>query len=343
MLCAALAAACTLGRVSTDTRLRWRPIDAGQVGAWARLVAAIEAVDHLDEHIAEQELVQEFDDPDTDYGRGSLAAYDGDEMVGYGLLTVRTAADPTHEMRFGGGVHPGYRGQGVGSALLAWAERAAWPLHDERFAGRPLALTTRCLATCVSAVGLFAAHGYRQSRRFLRMTVDLTGEIPEPVTPDRVQIAGFTPERSADARLVHDEAFRDHWGSTDSSEENWAHFLGFEAFRPEFSFLAYDGAEPLGLILAQEYDSYTKATGRLDLYIPTIGTRRAARRRGIASALLARALHTARARGFESATLDVDADSPTGAVRLYERTGFVTQDVWITQAKALSPSEPGPS
>jgi len=36
-----------------------------------------------------------------------------------------------------------------------------------------------------------------------------------------------------------------------------------------------------------------------------------------------------------SATLDVDADSPTGAVGLYQRAGFVLQDTWIAQVKRL--------
>jgi len=88
-------------------------------------------------------------------------------------------------------------------------------------------------------------------------------------------------------------------------------------------------------VLGHEYDSYTQATGRLDLYIPTVSTRRAGRRRGIATALLARTMNAAAADGFVSATLDVDADSPTGAVGLYERAGFAVQDTRITQIKPL--------
>jgi GNAT superfamily N-acetyltransferase len=335
LLCARDRGLATLGIMSPDPRFDWRPIDVGQVRAWARLVAAIEAVDQQDEHEAEEDLLEEFGDPDIDYARGSIAVYDGAQMVGWSLLSSRTAADPVHDMRLGGGVHPRYRGLGIGSAILGWAEQAARPLHTDRFPGRPLALSGRCLARNEGAVEMFAAHGFQQSRRFLRMCADLTAGLPDLVAPAGVQIVGFTSERSADARLVHDEAFRDHWGSTDSSPENWAHFLGFDAFRTEYSFLAYEGAEPLGLVIGHEYDSYTKATGRLDLYIPTVGTRRHARGRGIASALLANALHAARSRGFVGATLDVDSDSPTGAVGLYQRAGFVVRDTWLTQTKPL--------
>jgi ribosomal protein S18 acetylase RimI-like enzyme len=89
------------------------------------------------------------------------------------------------------------------------------------------------------------------------------------------------------------------------------------------------------VIVAHEYDSYTRATGRLDLYIPTVGTRRIGRKRGIASALLMHTMHAARAAGFVNVTLDVDSDSQTGAVGLYERAGFVVQDTFVTQTKQL--------
>ena len=322
-----------------DEQFEWRPIDPSQAAAWAALVAATEAVDHQDEHLDEQYLLEQLADPDADYPRGSVAVYDGDLMIGYSVLFARSSADPAHEMRLDGGVHPDYRGRGIGSALLNWAERAAEPLHKEQFPGRPLSLDGRCLARNAGAVELFADHGYRPSRRFLRMARDLTADITEsqaPQAPAGIDIVGVAAERSGDARLVHDEAFRDHWGSTDSTDEGWQHFIGGQAFRPAYSFLAYDGGVPLGLVIGHEYDSYTEMTGRRELYIPTVGTRRAGRKRGIATALLQAALRAARSDGLVKAVLDVDADSPTGAVSLYQRIGFTVQDTWITQRKPLT-------
>jgi len=168
------------------------------------------------------------------------------------------------------------------------------------------------------------------------MTCELTTEPSAVAVPAGIRIVTFTPERSADARQVHDEAFRDHWGSTDSSEPGWDHFIGWPAFRPQYSFLAYEADEPLGLVIGHDYDSYTKATGRRDLYIPTVGTRRTSRGRGVATALLATALRAAWADGFDASTLDVDADSPTGAGRIYERAGFTARDRRITMVKDLT-------
>jgi mycothiol synthase len=214
------------------------------------------------------------------------------------------------------------------------------PLHRAHFPGRPLSLSGACLSRNAGAVALFAAHGYREARWFSGMTRDLTAALPEVTVPAGVRMAGFTAERSDDALLVRNEAFRDHWGSTDTSAESWAHFTGQRAFRPALSFLAYAGAEPLGIILGEEFDGDTAATGQRDLHIPIIGTRRSGRKRGVASALLARALAEGRAAGFATASLGVDADSPTGATRLYERAGFTVRNTWIAQLKPLPQAAP---
>ena len=318
----------------------WRPIEPGDAANWATLLNAISATDQDSDYFTEQDLLEEFGDPDQDFARGSVAIYDRSTMAGFGLLACRTAADPIHEMWYWGGVSPAYRGHGLGGRLLDWAEQAAVPLHQERYPGRPLSLTGSCLSHNDGAVALYAAHGYRPARWFHEMARDLSAALPGVPAPAGVEITGFTPERSQDARLIRNEAFRDHWGSTVTTAEGWAHYLAASAFRPALSFLAYSGGEPLGLVIAHEYDAYTEATGTRDVYIALVGTRRAGRNRGIASALLARVLTGARATGFASATLGVDADSATGALGLYERAGFTVVHTSITQMKPLLAGKP---
>ncbi len=54
-----------------------------------------------------------------------------------------------------------------------------------------------------------------------------------------------------------------------------------------------------------------------------------------------RALTGARAAGFTSASLGVDADSPTGALGLYQRAGFTVMLTSITHTKPLLAAQPG--
>jgi mycothiol synthase len=312
-----------------------RPITPDDAGAWAALIAAIRDADGSDYYINEQELREEFDNPNLDFARGSVAIWDGGRMVGCAVLACRSVANPVHNMRQEGGVHPAYRGRGLGWDLLDWAEQAAVPLHEERFAGHPLALSSGVFSLNAGAAALHQERGYQAVRWFHSMVRDLSAAVAEAVIPDGVQITGYTADLAEAALLVRNESFRDHWGSTDVTAQNWAHSLAQRAFRPRFSFLAYAGPEPLGLLLGHEYDAYTEQTGRRDLYIAIVGTRVAGRKRGIATALLVTAMAAARADGYDQASLTVDADSLTGAVGLYQHVGFAVDTTWVTYQKPL--------
>jgi mycothiol synthase len=313
-----------------------RPLAPGDAGEWAELLAAIQETDGSDEHSSEQDLREAFGSPNQDFAGGSIAIYDGRTMVGYGVLTCRSEADPVHDMRHEGGVRPSYRGYGLGGELLDWAERAAVPLHGNRYPGRPLSLSSGCLSGNAGAVALHEQRGYQPARWFHDMVRDLSAAIPQAVVPPGVEIAAYTPAMAEHARLVRNESFRDHWGSTETSAENWAHFLASGAFRPRHSFLAYQGSEPLGMLISREHEATTAVTGRRELYIALVGTRAAGRKRGIATALLNTAMSAARADGCDQAALGVDADSLTGAVRLYERVGFTVARTWISYRKQLA-------
>lgn len=321
--------------MSAREELDWRPIDPGQVGAWAALINLIEVADGQDDFVSEQELLEHFGDPNIDFARGSVSVCDGDQMVGYGLVASRVTPDGVHALRHHGGVHPGYRGRGLGARLLGWAQTAATGLHQDLRPGRPLTLGSRCQQGNEAALVLHQALGFEPSRWFHRMVCDLSDGLPWLRMPAEVEITGFTPGRSQDARLIRNEAFSDHWGSSPLDPQEWEHFLSSEAFRPRYTFLAYLRGEPIGLVVGNEYEAYAQTTGLRDLYIPVVGTREAGRKRGIATALVVSALSAARTDGFAQASLDVDADSPTGAVGLYRRIGFTARDSSVVMVKTL--------
>lgn len=314
----------------------WRPIAPSDAKGWSGLLAECEAADGGWVYFSEQVLIEDFGDPDTDFDRGSVVVYAGSSLAGYGVLRSHLHAEQAHEMRFEGGVHPAFRRRGVGRALLGWAETAAAAIHQDRYSGRHLSLSAACTSTNELAIALYTNHGYQPARWFHAMVRELHGPPPEAPTPAGVQIVGFTPERVEDARTVRNEAFHDHWGSTEQTVEGWAHFIDFGGFRPQFSFLAYADREPVAVIISHEYDQPAETAGVRDLYIAVVATRRAARNQGIASTLLTRALTEAAAAGFTTASLGVDADSMTRAVALYERAGFTILHTTITHTKMLA-------
>ena len=148
------------GRDVTDTAgFDWRPIVPADAKNWSELLAECEAADGGWVYFSEQVLIEDFGDPDTDFDRGSVVVYDGRSIAGYGVLTSRLHADEEHEIRFDGAVRPTFRRRGVGGALLQWAERAALPIHADRFSGRPLSMSVTCTSTNEPAIALYAETG----------------------------------------------------------------------------------------------------------------------------------------------------------------------------------------
>ena len=321
--------------VTKEEQYDWRPMRLSDVSGWARLLAAAREADHSWEYFTEQDLLEDFSDPSRDFECGSMAVLAGDSMVGYGILMPRTAAEPVHEMRYEGCVHPQHRGRGIGAKLLEWSEAAAPRLHAERFPGYPLSLSANIPTLNVGAIALYERHSYKPVRWFNGMVRDLSLPLEEGNTPPGVEIVSWSRELLADSRLVRNEAFHDHWGSTETTAEVWEHFMVSAAFRSEFSFLAYVDSEPAGCVICHEYEGGPEATGR-DLYVSLVGTRRAHRKRGIATALLTRALSDARTAGFETGSLEVDADSPTGALGLYVALGFAVHHSSVTLTKSIN-------
>jgi mycothiol synthase len=323
------------------TDFSWRPIEPGDVGAWAALLTAVADADGDPDRHGERELLELFEFPGCDFTDGSIAAFDGSVMVAGAFLLARSTADPAQQVRFAGDVHPAYRRRGLGGQVLDWVESAAVALHQKRQPGQPLTVRGSSKSGNAADDALFSARGYRPVRWWHTMRMDLSAITSAVPAPDGVQVTGYTPEASEDARQVRNEAFLDHWGSTESTVESWAHIVTGESFRPEFSYLAYADGEPLGVLLSYEHDAYTEATGVRDLYIGLVSTRRAGRNRGIASALLTGALIKGKAAGFGTSSLFVDGDSLTGAVGLYERIGYVVEHTTITQTKELIPADDG--
>jgi ribosomal protein S18 acetylase RimI-like enzyme len=135
------------------------------------------------------------------------------------------------------------------------------------------------------------------------------------------------------------DAFRDHWGSVeemplDEYTEEWRVWMKTSSrFDPGLWLLAVAGEEIVGI--ATSTGAMSEDPGMA--YIEDLGVIRRWRRKGLGTALLLSLLGRLRQQGFERAALDVDADSLTGATRLYERVGFETVRLSILVEKELRP------
>jgi mycothiol synthase len=146
---------------------------------------------------------------------------------------------------------------------------------------------------------------------------DLSG-LPEPAQPEGVTLATWTPDTIPTFFAAYSASFADRPGFPGWPEERWVEWTADDPdFRPGLSWVALAGAEPVGFITTAEDSRESIPTG----FIIQTGTRPDWRGRGLATALVTRALRAYQDAGYSAAVLDVNVNNPT-ARRLYDRLGF---------------------
>jgi ribosomal protein S18 acetylase RimI-like enzyme len=139
-------------------------------------------------------------------------------------------------------------------------------------------------------------------------------------------VTPFTVDLNEPVRVAKNNAFRDHWGSQPISTEAWEAWLSLPTLRRDLSRVAVtEDGSVAGFVVTSTNEDDWVAAGYSSAYIDLVGVTRAHRGTGIAPLLLADAIEAATLQGLERAVLDVDSVSPTGALGLYQRLGFIEE------------------
>ncbi|GMA32582.1 GNAT family N-acetyltransferase [Litorihabitans aurantiacus] len=296
--------------------LSWTHLTDADTPDWADLTAVLAEHDGTDEIYSAQDLAEELLEHGFDPALDSWAVREDGVLVAYGQLRVSSAltSEGWARANVDGGVHPHWRGRGIGTQLLERMEPRARALAAERHPGAPVQLRASGGREGSDARDLLADHGYAPVRYFTDMARSLPGEALGPLDA-RVRV--LTEEMSEAVRLAHNEAFASHWGSTAQSPERWADHIGASASRLADSRVVLDDD---GTVLA--YALCGQWVDR-ELYVSLVGTRPEARGRGLARAVLEATVADAAASGrYDLIELGVDTEHPSGAGRLYASVGF---------------------
>ena len=231
-------------------------------------------------------------------------------------------------------VDPSHRRRGVGTELYEWQiERARERLRAEP--GQPWAIRSTTWEWIEDDRRLYTRFGLEAVRRFDEMAKALIQRDPVPEV-DGVRIVPWDRTRDEESLLANNAAFADHWGATPLSMGNWRHLVGGEDTRLDASFFAVADDGLVGMALAAHHPLDAQVTGREEGWVRIISVDRDHRGRGIASALLASCHNAFLDAGFSHSALRVDSKSLTGANRLYEQLGYVTQRSSVLYEKRLS-------
>ncbi len=257
-----------------------------------------------------------------------ILAPDG-QVAGYEVLSDHGSG----HLLADGNVHPMHKGLGVGSALMDRMEARAHEVCADMPEGVRVTLELGVMPEDAAARQMMDERGFEHVRTFWRMRVDLAEQPPAPQWPNGITLRAFEVER--DGRAVFDtaeEAFADHWGHVPQQYEEWSARFERSDFDPTLIFLAIaEGEELAGVALCRQQPDQG--------WVNTLAVRRAWRKRGLGKALLLHAFGEFYRRGERRIGLGVDAQSLTGATRLYESVGMRPVMTIYTYTKELRAGE----
>jgi mycothiol synthase len=327
-------------RTGMESRtLTWRALTTEDASALTRVYAAVEAVDHTGERYSEQDIRDELEDESIDLRRDTLAALAPDgELAAFAWVHGSVEVHDLDRIDAEGAVVPAARGRGLGRRLLEWAEERAARLHTERHPDAPGAVCVDVHENNPGKQALVQAAGYKATRWWYKMARNLDDALPDvPSTPPGLTLAPYTADRDDAVRQAHRQAFAGHWGATPPDQQQWSQrYTGAQTFRPDVSWLVRGGDDVAAYLLTYFWEADAAATGVREAFVGQLGVRPTWRRRGLGGLLLATALESYRAAGYERSVLTVDTGNATGALRLYERAGYAVKDTSVVWTKPLS-------
>lgn len=218
-----------------------------------------------------------------------------------------------------GYVHPDLRGRGIGTEIVHVTEERAQDEARNLPAGERVYLQNATLDQDEGTVRFYRERGYEAVRGFRGMVIELENE-PEVVALPGIEIRPYRhPDEARAFHAAQQEAFADHWEHRPTPWEEWEQKrFGRETFDPTLWWVAAADDEIAGVVFGEQKRDPDQG------WIDVLGVRSAYRRRGIAEALLKTAFAELYRRGERKVGLGVDAESPTGATRVYERAGMRT-------------------
>lgn len=259
-----------------------------------------------------------------------------DEVVAYARVFWTDLVEGGRVYENFGFVHPDWRRRGIGGAMHRHNEARLREIAAEHVGVAPKWFGSESANTDAGNLALLRADGYEPARFFYDMVLPSLAEVAAAPMPDGVVLRPVTRDQYRSIWLAAAEAFRDHWGESAWSEQDWMRFEADPANAdPALWRIGWDGDEIAGVVTTTVPVEENAAHGRARVYVASVSVRRAWRRRGLARALLSHSLVAAREAGYTSASLGVDTDSPTGATALYESLGFVPERTFTAWRKPL--------
>ncbi|HET9221201.1 MAG TPA: GNAT family N-acetyltransferase [Roseiflexaceae bacterium] len=224
-------------------------------------------------------------------------------VVGYQLIGEWMDERGRWQYLHRGLVHPNWRGNGLGTTMLRWAETKLAALAATHPTNGKAMFAAEAGASS-DAAALLRAEGYQEAWRLAEL-ICAGDSLPIPSLPSGLILKSARPEDHVALWRADNEVF----GATGEWERHVP-----PRFEASHWLIAWDGSEIAG---------YCSLERRADVgAVAVLGVRAAWRKRGICRALLTRAIHRLAAQDVRSMRTIADADHGFPSLQLYKSLGF---------------------
>jgi mycothiol synthase len=257
------------------------------------------------------------------------------KVIAYGRIWWDELLDGIRLYHPFGFLHPDWRGKGIGTAMWEAAEHRGREIAAGHPKETPKFFQVEPFESEKDLVALLESRGYQPARYETHMRRDLGEPFPEAPMPPGLEIRPVKQEHIRPIFEASNEAFRDHWGSRDESEEEYKMQLESPEFHPELWKVAWDGDQVASVIHnfvdEKENEEYQRKRG----YTEGICTRRPWRKLGLARSLLVQSMKMFKEMGMTETALSADSQNLSGAVGLYESVGYRKVKLQINYRKPM--------
>lgn len=316
-----------LAALASATGLEWSLLQYEDLPEVSGLLTAIEhfddpeAVHQLEEL---QETYRSAEIPPAE--QAAIGRLPEGEVVAYGWNLLSPGDVEVRRVYLTGGVHPGFRDQGHGRALLNWqlGRARAWDRATRQDGFGPLEPTCFAEDHLPAAHRLLTGAGFTPRRWSLDMSLVFGPEIETPQIPEGIEMIPYDPAVSDEVRICHNACFAEQPGARPVEPQTWADSVSGPSFHPEWSWLARDtdSGQIIGYALNSGYESDWEAQGHSEGWTDRFGVLASHRRRGVARALLLTSMASFRRAGLDGAGLGVDFFDDSSGRALYEQVGY---------------------
>jgi ribosomal protein S18 acetylase RimI-like enzyme len=288
----------------------------------------VKNISHYYEHLERSDpytvlTFVEADGKAIGYGRVGWYPEDAGDRIYYGL----------------GWVIPAWRRKGIGTAILKFIEHRGREIAADHPEDSKKYYQNDHNDQRGDVAHLLKKNGYKEVRWGYEMTRPIDKPLPEVSLPEELEVRPVPKNRYRDLFGAHNEAFRDHWGHVEATEEDYQRFLSEPTFNSSLWKVAWDQDQVAGMVLnfvnEEENNEYQRKRG----YTEDISVSLPYRRQGIARCLLVMSIKMFQEMGMEETALSVDVQNPNHALSLYEGVGYKVNKKSITYRKPLTGHE----